>query len=401
MKRVELVAPAGGMDRLRTAFAFGADAAYFGGKEFSLRAFCENFDEAGLKEAVEYAHRLGKKAYVTLNIFARNADFGAMREMMAELERIGADAVIASDPGVLAELRRVAPKLGAHLSTQANTLNKHAAKFWAEEGVKRIILARELSLDEIREIRDFVGDSIELEAFAHGAMCVAYSGRCLLSSWLTGRDGNRGECAQPCRWRYLMREENSVGNLTLEEDERGGYVLNSRDLNAMPILDRVISTGIDALKIEGRMKSKYYVGTAVNAYRRRIDDYCAGRGYDPRLNEELEKVAHREYTTGFYLGEPGQCSETDLPPNEYRYVADVLGYDAERGMLRVAQRNRFAEGDALEAITRRNVVELIAEEIYDADGNRVPDCKRVMQELWIKTDAVLDEFDMLRRKNPK
>ncbi len=398
MKRPELLAPVGGADKLPYALHFGADAVYLGGKNFGLRAFSDNFDDEEMSKAISFAHSLGKKVYVTLNIFAKNADFGEMGEYVQKLVSFGADAAIVSDPGVVDFVMKTAPELDVHLSTQANTTNKYAAAFWAKQGVKRIVLARELTLDEIKEIKDYLGDDAEIEVFVHGAMCISYSGRCLLSTYLTPRDSNRGECVQACRWDYEIREKGKDGFLPISEDGRGSYILNSKDLCTMPFLDKIIEAGASSLKIEGRMKSAYYVGAAVRAYRKRIDDYLSGKPYDEELVKELEKITHREYTSGFYLGKSEQCYETSKPANDYRYCADVTGYDEEKGLLEIVQRNRFYEGDELETVSNLGEKTLKATEIYDEKGNRVPDCKYVMQKLFVKTDVKLEKYDMLRKK---
>lgn len=398
MKRPELLAPVGGADKLPYALHFGADAVYLGGKNFGLRAFSDNFDDEEMSKAISFAHSLGKKVYVTLNIFAKNADFGEMGEYVQKLVSFGADAAIVSDPGVVDFVMKTAPELDVHLSTQANTTNKYAAAFWAKQGVKRIVLARELTLDEIKEIKDYLGDDAEIEVFVHGAMCISYSGRCLLSTYLTPRDSNRGECVQACRWDYEIREKGKDGFLPISEDGRGSYILNSKDLCTMPFLDKIIEAGASSLKIEGRMKSAYYVGAAVRAYRKRIDDYLSGKPYDEELVKELEKITHREYTSGFYLGKAEQCYETSKPANDYRYCADVTGYDEEKGLLEIVQRNRFYEGDELETVSNLGGKTLKATEIYDEKGNRVPDCKYVMQKLFVKTDVKLEKYDMLRKK---
>lgn len=398
MKRPELLAPVGGADKLPYALHFGADAVYLGGKNFGLRAFSDNFDDEEMSKAISFAHSLGKKVYVTLNIFAKNADFGEMGEYVQKLVSFGADAAIVSDPGVVDFVMKTAPELDVHLSTQANTTNKYAAAFWAKQGVKRIVLARELTLDEIKEIKDYLGDDAEIEVFVHGAMCISYSGRCLLSTYLTPRDSNRGECVQACRWDYEIREKGKDGFLPISEDGRGSYILNSKDLCTMPFLDKIIEAGASSLKIEGRMKSAYYVGAAVRAYRKRIDDYLSGKPYDEELVKELEKITHREYTSGFYLGKAEQCYETSKPANDYRYCADVTGYDEAKGLLEIVQRNRFYEGDELETVSNLGEKTLKATEIYDEKGNRVPDCKYVMQKLFVKTDVKLEKYDMLRKK---
>ncbi len=268
--KVELLAPAGGFSKLKTAFYFGADAAYIGGKAFSLRSFADNFDADELKKAVALAHSLGKKVYVTANIFARNADFSALSDYFKYIYSVGVDAAIISDSGVFYAAQKAAPKLAVHISTQANLTNKYAVKFWKEQGATRAILARELSLDEIREIHEFVPD-IELEAFVHGAMCISYSGRCLLSDYLTGRPSNRGECVQACRWNYTVKKHDlgaESGEMGVEEDERGTYIFNSKDLNMSAHLNEMAEAGVCSFKIEGRMKSEYYLATVINAYRR-------------------------------------------------------------------------------------------------------------------------------------
>lgn len=398
MKKPELLAPVGGADKLPYALHFGADALYLAGKNFGLRAFCDNFSDEELFAAVKTAREKGKKVYVTINIFAKNADFGQLKDFLHTVKKAGADAVIVSDAGVVDFIRKNQPDLEIHLSTQANTTNKYAVRFWGETGVKRVVLARELGLDEIKEIKDFVGDEVELEAFVHGAMCISYSGRCLLSTYLTPRDSNRGECVQACRWEYEIGEKNREGRLTLAEDGRGSYILNSKDMNTMPILDKIIDAGVSSLKIEGRMKTAYYVGAVVRAYRKRIDDYFDGKTYDKELERELDKVSHREYTTGFYLGQAEQCYETSKPENEYRYCADVLGYDEENGMLEIVQRNRFYSTDELETVSVTENKTLCPKEIYDEYGNRVEDCKLVMQKLFVKTDVRLEKYDMLRKR---
>ncbi len=398
---VELLAPAGDRKKLNSALHFGADAVYFAGKQFGLRAFAGNFSEEEMADAFATLHEAGKKGYVTVNIFADNADFALLGDYTKLLRSVGADGLIISDPGVIAYVKNVAPDLDIHLSTQANTTNKYSVAFWRDQGIKRVVLARELSLDKIKEIKDFVGDTVELEAFVHGAMCISYSGRCLLSSYLTDRDSNRGECVQACRWEYAIAERSRLGTgstLTMQEDERGTYILNSKDMNTLPILEKIVDAGITSLKIEGRMKSEYYVGCVVNAYRKRLNAIEAGIPYDPYLYEELTKVNHREYTTGFYLGSAEQCYSTSKPTNDYAFTALVLGYDEERGCLKVEMRNRFKKGDTLEVVSTTDHRTLTAEYIYDEEGNEVEDCKKVQQVLYIKTDKKLNRYDMLRKE---
>lgn len=404
----ELLAPSGDLSKLKTACYYGADAVYFGGG-FSLRAYAKNFTNDDIKAGLDYLHSQNKKGYITLNIFPRNADFEMIAESLIYLENINADGVIISDPGVLDLCKKVAPKLKIHLSTQANTLNKYSAKFWSDY-VERIILARELSLTEIKEIRDFIPDKCLLEAFVHGAMCISYSGRCLLSDYLTGRKSNRGECVQACRWEYKIREVSRSEDtcLTLQEDNRGSYILNSKDLNMIEHLDKLKDAGIEAFKIEGRMKTEYYVGTVVNAYRRALDiSTLRGNGHKCRkysvpeeLKNELYKTGHREYTTAYYLGENNNtvCYSSANPVLEYDFIAAVLGY--ENGCIKVEQRNRFKTGDSLEVLSpdKNFNKQIKVEKIFDENGNEVTDAKIVQQTLFIKSDIKLNQFDILRKK---
>ena len=399
----ELLAPAGDYSKLNTAFYYGADAVYLSGTSFGLRAYAGNFELDKMEQAVKYAHGRGKKVYVAVNIYAYNDDFGGLKEYIQELERIGVDAVIVSDAGILSVVKSVSD-LSIHLSTQANTTNKYAAKFWADQGVSRIILARELSLKDICEIRDSLSTDIELEAFVHGAMCISYSGRCLLSNFLTGRNGNRGECVQACRWNYEVREKSKDGDyLPVEEDGRGTYIFNSKDLNMIEHIDKLVDAGISSFKIEGRMKSEYYVATTVNAYRRAIDLYMtAPTEYkaDKTLSEELNKIGHRKYTTGFYLGENNrEYTESSKPEQEYDYIADVIGY--HEGKAKLIMRNRFKKGDVLEVLSPNDSFnsEIKVENLTDSTGYPVDDAKLVQQQLLLATDVKLKAGDILRRRN--
>ena len=397
-KNVELLAPAGSYAKLKTAFHFGADAAYIGGKQFSLRTFADNFTAEELRSAVDFAHAQNKKVYVTANVFARNADFCLLEEYFKGLEEMGADAAIISDPGVVYLAKKVAPKVQIHLSTQANTTNKYAVKFWQEQGVSRVILARELSLDEIAEIHAFTPET-ELEAFVHGAMCISYSGRCLLSDYLDGRSSNRGACVQSCRWRYEVRALNATGGVSqwmpIEEDGKGTYILNSKDLNMLAHLDKMAAAGIRSFKIEGRMKSGYYLATVINAYRRMMD----GEPLDISLTE-LSNVAHRAYTQAYAFGENGQTVnyEDSQSKGDYAYIADVLG--SQDGFVCVEMRNRFKQGDILEVLSPDGNFRkaFVADEIYDTDGARVEDAKLVQAHYRIKCAHDLQAGDYLRRK---
>ncbi len=394
----ELLAPAGSYAKLRTALYFGADAAYVGGKQFSLRTFADNFTAEELCSAVQYAHGLGKKVYVTANVFARNADFPMLEEYFKTLSKIGADAAIISDPGVVYAAKKAAPDLPIHLSTQANTTNKYAVKFWQEQGVSRVILARELSIREIAEIHEFTPET-ELEAFVHGAMCISYSGRCLLSDYLDGRSSNRGACVQSCRWRYEMRALNATNGqsewLGIEQDEKGTYILNSKDLNMLAYLKEMEGAGVRSFKIEGRMKSGYYLATVINAYRRLMD------GGDFSLSErELSNVAHREYTTAYALGKNSETvNYTDSQSKgDYTYIADVKG--SENGFALAEMRNRFKKGDLLEVLSPSGNFgkTFVAEEIFDSKGERTEDAKLVQEVYKIKCPYALKNGDYLRRK---
>ena len=408
-KRIELLAPAGNFEKLKTAFRFGADAAYLGGKNFSLRSFADNFSAEELRAAVEYAHVRGKKVYVTANIFAKNADFAALADYFRYLQEIGADAALVTDAGAFSLARQVAPKLPLHVSTQANTTNKYAAKFWQEQGAERVVLARELSLSEISEIREYC-PGLELEAFVHGAMCISYSGRCLLSNYFAGRDSNRGECVQACRWKYsvrALREEGEGGECAVEEDGRGSYIFNSKDLNMLPHLDKLAGAGVCSFKIEGRMKSAYYLATVVNAYRRALD----GTLSVPEAQAELNKVAHRAFTTAYALGENAETvNYADSQESGTRaYVADVLEDSAPCGgaaggrpggsCALVQMRGRFRVGDTLEILSPSDSFNraFVVEEMTDEAGERVEDAKLVMQKLRLRCPYPLAAGDLLRK----
>ncbi len=397
MKKVELLAPAGNMSKLKTALYFGADAAYVGGKSFSLRSFADNFTRDELASAVSFAHAIGKKIYVTVNIFAKNSDFGEVGDYFAFLQHIGADGAIVSDSGVFSVAKKCAPNLQLHVSTQANLTNKHAVKFWYEQGATRAVLARELSLDEIAEIHAFV-PQMELEAFVHGAMCISYSGRCLLSNYLTGRESNRGECVQACRWNYAIRkrdEHSDSGWLELEEDERGAYILNSKDLNMSKYLNEMAEAGVCSFKIEGRMKSEYYLATVINAYRRCIDG-----GFSPTIERELLTAAHRDYTQAYAFGENAKTvNYTDSQTKgDCDYIANVISSDGEYAS--VEMRGRFKVGDILEVLSPSDNFEGKFEvtEAYLPDNTPVDDCKLVQCVYKIKCPYGLGRGDILRRR---
>lgn len=390
---VELLAPAGTFLKLKTAFKFGADAVYFAGKKFGLRAFAGNFEDDEIEKAVNYAHSLNKKVYITVNILAHEADFDGLKEYIEYLDKIGVDAVIVADVGIIKLIRDVAPNLDIHVSTQANVTNSYSAKFFQDMGVKRIVLARELSIEEIKKIHEAVPD-IELEAFVHGAMCISYSGRCLLSNYFTGRDSNRGACVQACRWEYTITEKSRQGQqFPIEEDERGTYILNSKDLCMIKHLKELEEAGVCSFKIEGRMKSEYYVACTVNAYRRALN------GEDVDISE-LEKSSHRLFTTGFYFGEKDkECFTSSSPVQTHEFMALVLE-DAKDGYVKIEQRNRFKVGDTLEVLSPdENFNKKIKiTEIKNLKGELIDDAKKVQEMLLLKTDLHLKEGDILRAK---
>ena len=397
--KTELLAPAGNFEKLKTALYFGADAVYVGGKNFSLRSFADNFTQDELKSAVILSKSLQKKVYVTVNIFAKNADFSALSDYLRFLEEIGVDGVIISDPGVIYLAKKVAPKLCLHLSTQANTTNKYSVKFWSEQGISRVVLARELSLKEISEIHEFVPET-ELEAFVHGAMCISYSGRCLLSDYLDGRSSNRGACVQSCRWRYEVRALNATNGqsewLPIEQDERGTFIFNSKDLNMLSALNELKKAGVSSFKIEGRMKSGYYLATVINAYKRLLN----GEDFETCF-AELNNVAHRDYTQAYAFGENAQTVnyQDSQSKGEYTYIADVLA--SENGFVYAQMRNRFKKGERLEVLspTQNFGKTFTVEEIYDSKGARTEDGKLVCETYRIACPYALSKGDYLRRKN--
>ena len=387
----ELLAPAGNMEKMLTAFHFGADAVYLAGQNFGLRAYAGNFTDEQIAEAVQYAHSLGKKVYVTINIFAFNSDFNALKDYLKVLENAKVDAVLVSDAGVFDFVRKNS-SLNLHISTQANTTNKYAVAFWHEMGAERVVLARELSLEDIAEIHDYV-PTCQLETFIHGAMCIGYSGRCLMSNYLTARDGNRGQCVQACRWEW---EINEIGNrdhkLRLTEDGRGTYIFNSKDLNMIRHIDELKKAGVESFKIEGRMKSSFYVATVVNAYRRALN----GENIE-LLEKELEKASHRTYTTGFFLDEKQrQYYPSSRAVEQSKFIAKVL--DWKDGVVTVEQRNKFVEGQTLEILSVGESLckTFTADDIRDLEGNKVDVAKIVQQHLTFKCPHRVFAGDILR-----
>lgn len=395
---MELLAPAGNFEKFLTALHFGADAVYLAGGRFGLRAFAGNFSEEEMRQAVKIAHERNKKVYVTLNIIAKDKDFEGLEDYLRFLEEIGVDAVIVADLGVVAFIREKAPNIPVHVSTQANIINSYSAKLMVELGAKRLILARELSLQEIKMIRENVPSDVEIEVFVHGAMCMAYSGRCLLSNYLTGRDSNHGECVQACRWKYMVREVNRQDELEVQEDERGSYIFNSKDLNMLSHLQELEEIGVDSIKIEGRMKSPYYVATVVNAYRRALD--MLPQKPTEELERELLKASHRRYTTGFYFGDENKQYTLDsMPVQESEFVA-VVTKDTQNGVVEVEMRNKFSVGDTLEILSVNDEAfnkKFVIKEIRNLEGEKLESAKLVQERVVVPCEYNLSAGDILRR----
>ncbi|MDD2218218.1 MAG: U32 family peptidase [Eubacteriales bacterium] len=408
MKKIELLAPAGDLEKLKIAIHYGADAVYFGGELFSLRAGAGNFTVEEIREGVSFAHSHGAKAYLTLNIFAHNEDIEPLQKYLNSIKDLGIDAYIISDPGIIMMIHDIIPEAEIHLSTQANMTNYMTARFWASQGVKRIVLAREMTMQEITELRSLIPEEIELEAFVHGAMCISYSGRCLLSNFMIERDANRGRCAHPCRWKYSLVEEQRPGEYyPIVEDLRGSYILNSRDLCMIEHMPELIKAGIISAKIEGRMKSVFYVATVVSAYRKAIDDY-----YDnpeaSRFNEawmsELKKVSHREFTKGFYFDKPtnkDQNYRTSAYTRDYTFIGIVRGYDPGTGYAVVEQRNKMEIGDEIEVFgPNTDFFTQKLEEMYDLEtGEPLNSAPHPQQMLRIKMkNPVAGNFILRKQK---
>lgn len=349
-KKPELLCPAGDMEKLKMAVLYGADAVYLGGTSFGMRSFAGNFDRDELPEAVRYAHSHGVRAHVTVNTMPRNEETANLPDYLRSLDAAGVDALIVADLGVFTMAGKYAPNCERHISTQQSIANYACAQAWYDLGAQRVVLARELSLPEIREIRARVPEKLELETFCHGAMCVSYSGRCLLSNYMTGRDSNRGECAQPCRYQYALMEEKRPGEyFPVFEDEKGTYIMNSRDMCMIDHLDDLMDAGIDCLKIEGRAKSAYYAAIVTGAYRHVLDDLEAGRAPDPVWRDEVDHVSHRHYSTGFFYGQPGQYTENSRYLREWQICAVVERCDAD-GNAVLSLRNKFRTGDTVELV---------------------------------------------------
>lgn len=406
MRKVELLAPAGNLEKLKMAVLYGADAVYFAGKQYGLRAGAGNFSLDDMEEGVKFAHRHNVKAYLTVNIIPHNRHLKGLDGFLRKAAMTGIDGIILSDPGVFSIVREVLPQVDIHISTQANTVNFMSALFWHQQGAKRIILARELSLDEIKDIREKTPPNLELEAFVHGAMCISYSGRCLLSSYMANRDSNLGDCAHPCRWKYYLMEEKRPGQFyPVFEDEEGTYIFNSKDLCMIEYIPEIIESGVSSLKIEGRMKSAYYVATVVKAYREAIDtwyrdpeEYRANRH---KWLREIRKVSHREFTTGFYFDRPTRedhIYDRSSYVREYAFVGLVLDYDAQTGIATVEQRNRMFVGDRVEVVgPGRDFFNQEIKWMKDEEGNMIDVAPHPQQIVRMPMDKPVKPFDMLRK----
>ena len=404
LQKPELLAPAGNMEKLRMALLYGADAVYLGGKMFGLRAFASNFSTDEMKEAVAFAHSLHKKVYVTVNIFAHNEDISALPEYLRSLQETGADALLISDLGVWSVARETVPAMPLHVSTQANTTNWAAVKAWENLGASRVVLARELSFAEMKEIRSKT--EVELEAFVHGAMCISYSGRCWLSSYLTGRDGNRGACAQVCRWEFSLTEANRPGQrFDVAGDERGTYIMNSKDLCLLPYLPQLMEAGICSFKIEGRMKSAHYAASVASVYRRAIDACWADPEHytvQPEWLEELEKVSHRPYTAGFALGKPDAAAQ-QYETSAYLQTREFTGLvrNWHNGRLTVEQRNNMKAGETLEVFCPDGSLQtLTLQEMRNADGEEITVAPHAQMLFTCKAETEIPDNAILRRRIP-
>jgi U32 family peptidase len=406
MRKIELLAPAGNMEKLRMAIIYGADAVYIGGEKFGLRASAGNFNIEEIKEAVHFVHEQCKKLYVTVNIIPHNEDFIGLSEYLKDIEDAGVDAIIFSDPGVYLAAKESVPNMELHLSTQANNTNYRSAEFWHKQGVKRIVLARELSFEEIKETVEKSPKDLEFETFVHGAMCMSYSGRCLLSNYMVGRDANKGECAHPCRYKYYLVEERRPGQyMPIEEDERGAYIFNSKDLCMIEYIPELVDAGITSFKIEGRMKSAYYVASVVRAYRMAIDSYLADPlkyVFKQEWLEEFSKASHREFSTGFYNNKPdssGQVYDSSAYVRDYAFTGLVLEYNEETGIATIEQRNKMVLGDEIEVIgPKRDMFAQKLEKMWNADGEEIESAPHPQMIIKIKMAKPVAKFDILRRE---
>ena len=398
-KKIELLAPAGDMERLEMAVAYGADAVYLAGTTFGMRSFAGNFTPEELKRAVALCHKKGVRVHVTCNTMPRNDEVARLPEWLTYLDQVGVDAVILADVGVMALAGKYAPHVQRHISTQASIVNYETARAWHDLGADRVILARELSLDEIREIRAKTPPELELEAFAHGAMCVSYSGRCLLSNYMTGRDSNRGACAQPCRYKYALMEEKRPGEyFPVYEDEKGTYIMNSRDMCTIDHVAELIDAGLDSLKLEGRAKSAYYAAIVTGAYRHAIDAALAGQPLDPVWRDEVEHISHRHYSTGFYFGQPGQFTEDSRYIRDWQIVAKVRSCTPD-GRAVLTLNNKFSVGDQLELVgPGLRPCPVTVKALWDEDGQSLDQVRKPQMVFQLDLPCLAPPLSLLRRQ---
>ncbi len=408
-KKPELLIPASSLEVLKTAVRFGADAVYIGGEAFGLRAKAKNFSKEDMAEGIAFAHKYGVKVFVTANILAHNGDLDGARKYFEELANMkpdAPDALIISDPGMYSIAKEVCPQIERHISTQANNTNYLTYRFWWEQGAKRVVSARELSLREIAEIRKKIPEEMEIESFIHGAMCISYSGRCLLSNYFTGRDANKGACTHPCRWKYAVVEETRPGEyLPVYENERGTYIFNSKDLCMIEYIPEMVEAGIDSFKIEGRMKTALYVAAVARTYRKAIDDYFESeekyRANMDWYKAEIAKCTYRQFTTGFYFGKPDentQIYDNNTYVNDYIYLGIVE--EVKDGMVRIEQRNKFCVGDTIEIMKPSGEnVPVKVEAMYNEDGEAVESCPHSKQLIWLQLSSLPEQYDLLRVKN--
>ncbi len=408
-RKPELLIPASSLEVLKTAVRFGADAVYIGGEVFSLRAKSKNFSADDMREGIAFAHKHHVRVFVTANILAHNSDLDGIRAYFKELKDIGPDALIISDPGVFAIAKEICPEIEVHISTQANNTNYMTYLFWHNLGAKRVVCARELSIEEIKDIRRHIPDSLEIETFVHGAMCISYSGRCLLSNYFTGRDANQGACTHPCRWKYAVVEESRPGEyLPVEENERGTYIFNSKDLCMIEHIPELIDAGIDSFKIEGRMKTALYVAVVARTYRQAIDDYLK----DPALyaskipyyQDEISKCTYRQFTTGFFFGKPThetQIYDSNTYVKEYTYLG-IIEEEGSRGMYLLEQKNKFSVGETIEVMKPDGQdIQVRVEAITDEQGQPMESCPHPKQMIYVNLGTALEPGDLLRRKEEK
>ena len=405
MRKIELLVPASSLEVLKIAVVFGADAVYIGGEAFGLRAKAKNFSKEDMAEGIAFAHEHGVKVYVTVNILAHNDDLPGVREYLQELKELKPDALIIADPGIYMYAKEICPEIERHISTQANNTNYETYRFWYNLGAKRVVTARELSLAEIREIREHIPDDMEIETFVHGAMCISYSGRCLLSNYRAGRDANQGACTHPCRWKYSIVEEKRPGEyMPVFENERGTYIFNSKDLCMIEHIDDIVNSGIDSLKIEGRMKTALYVATVARTYRKAIDDYMESpekyQANMPWYQEQISNCTYRQFTTGFFYGKPDentQIYDNNTYQKEYTYLGFAEAVD-DRGFAQITQRNKFSAGETIEIMKPDGQnLSVTVKGIYDEEGNPMESAPHAQQKLFVDLGAEISVYDLLRR----